>query len=443
MGNPVTVTWGIVPDGTWISAEQTGSDLIAYLDGLYGGGTGTIAERPWFSLFDQSFGRWSELGGLEFVYEPHDDGATHGPSAGLLGVRPDVRIAGTFIDGNSGTLAYNTFPNGGDMVIDTGDSFFNNTTNNSRRLRNVVMHEAGHGFGLGHIESSDARFLMEPFISTAFDGPQFDDIRGIQHLYGDALEKAHGGAGNDIPAHATDLDPITDGMTRQVGADTGFGTVVSPVATDFVSLANSQDVDFYSFSIDAPSLVDITLTPVGATFLQGSAGNESTFVTSAISNLTLALFDSNGTTPLEIANNQPAGAAESILRFPLEMAGEYFVRVTGDTNTVQFYELQVAVEAAAVQDPLLAGDYNEDGVVDAADFTVWRDTLGLTGTGLLADGNGDRVVDQLDYDFWKANFGATAPANGSLTTAAVPEPQAWVLGWMALAALLPRRAVRS
>jgi Type I phosphodiesterase / nucleotide pyrophosphatase len=57
----------------------------------------------------------------------------------------------------------------------------------------------------------------------------------------------------------------------------------------------------------------------------------------------------------------------------------------------------------------LAGDYNHDGKVDAADYTVWRDTKGSK-TDLRADGNGDGTVDQDDYDVWKANFNATAAA---------------------------------
>ena len=39
---------------------------------------------------------------------------------------------------------------------------------------------------------------------------------------------------------------------------------------------------------------------------------------------------------------------------------------------------------------LLDGDYNVDGVVDAADYVVWRDSLDETGRGLAADGTGSR-----------------------------------------------------
>jgi hypothetical protein len=55
-------------------------------------------------------------------------------------------------------------------------------------------------------------------------------------------------------------------------------------------------------------------------------------------------------------------------------------------------------------DPI--GDYNRDGAVDAADYTVWRDTLGST-TDLRADGNGDGIIDATDYMNWKAGYGFT------------------------------------
>lgn len=107
---------------------------------------------------------------------------------------------------------------------------------------------------------------------------------------------------------------------------------------------------------------------------------------------------------------------------------------TGDTLDLQISPLQGGGSAP--------GDYNNDGVVDAADYTVWRDGLGTTFT-------------QADYDVWKANFGATggggsAPsfvgvdftvtaAAGS--AAAVPEPGTLVILLMggAIAAICSMR----
>lgn len=53
----------------------------------------------------------------------------------------------------------------------------------------------------------------------------------------------------------------------------------------------------------------------------------------------------------------------------------------------------------------IPGDFNQDGVVDLADYTVWADSFGQTGNLLPADGNGDGTVDLADYTVWADHFG--------------------------------------
>jgi autotransporter-associated beta strand protein len=78
----------------------------------------------------------------------------------------------------------------------------------------------------------------------------------------------------------------------------------------------------------------------------------------------------------------------------------------------------------------LAGDFNGDGMVDAADYAVWRKGLGT-------------IYTQDDYDDWRANFGQSA-GSGAVQNdpapAAVPEPAGCVLTM--LAALLGIAAQR-
>lgn len=66
----------------------------------------------------------------------------------------------------------------------------------------------------------------------------------------------------------------------------------------------------------------------------------------------------------------------------------------------------------------LPGDYNEDGAINAADYTVWRDRLG-GGTSLPNDDTTGVGPD--DYDRWSMHFGENAAA-GSIQPDAVPEP---------------------
>jgi probable HAF family extracellular repeat protein len=64
--------------------------------------------------------------------------------------------------------------------------------------------------------------------------------------------------------------------------------------------------------------------------------------------------------------------------------------------------------------PALPGDYNGNGVVDAADYVVWRKTLGSSVPNFTAaDGNGNGVIDEGDHDVWRAKFGQTVPMVGA------------------------------
>ena len=75
----------------------------------------------------------------------------------------------------------------------------------------------------------------------------------------------------------------------------------------------------------------------------------------------------------------------------------------------------------------LAGDYNGDGTVNAADYTRWQDTLGQNvAAGSGADGNGDGTINAGDYGVWKTNFGTTSGSTAA-SGAAVPEPTNLVL----------------
>ena len=70
------------------------------------------------------------------------------------------------------------------------------------------------------------------------------------------------------------------------------------------------------------------------------------------------------------------------------------------------------------------GDYNGDGLVNPADYTIWQKQFGFAGVGINADGNKDGVVSAADYVLWRNN---AAAGSGAVFGSAVPEPSSCLL----------------
>jgi hypothetical protein len=104
------------------------------------------------------------------------------------------------------------------------------------------------------------------------------------------------------------------------------------------------------------------------------------------------------------------------------------MRAYTDADTDNVFELYSVALSGATTVP---GDYNHNGIVDTADYIVWRSTLGST-TDLRADGDTTGAsagkIDQADYTFWKNHFGQSGSGSAA---AAVPEPAAGLLALVA------------
>lgn len=88
---------------------------------------------------------------------------------------------------------------------------------------------------------------------------------------------------------------------------------------------------------------------------------------------------------------------------------------------------------STVNQPTIAGDFNNDGTVDAADYVTWRDNAGTTNA--LPNDNGIAgIVRQVHYDLWRANFGSSVEAIGAVNVGdTVPEPGTGLLFILATA----------
>lgn len=110
------------------------------------------------------------------------------------------------------------------------------------------------------------------------------------------------------------------------------------------------------------------------------------------------------------------------------------VVVIGSNFTATLPGNSIQTLIASVLDAV-PGDYNENGTVDAADYTLWRDNLGSSAALPNDDTAG---VGPDDYARWKANFGQTA-GRGALANRAVPESPAMVMFLVGMLAIIARR----
>jgi hypothetical protein len=91
---------------------------------------------------------------------------------------------------------------------------------------------------------------------------------------------------------------------------------------------------------------------------------------------------------------------------------------------------------------LLPGDFNNDAVVDARDYVVWRSNLGTSNA--IANDMSPGRVDEADYATWRAAYGSTshtAVVKSELGTS-VPEPTSIVLIYLGLLGLVATRSGR-
>jgi hypothetical protein len=95
---------------------------------------------------------------------------------------------------------------------------------------------------------------------------------------------------------------------------------------------------------------------------------------------------------------------------------------------------------------ILPGDYNNNGVVDAADYVVWRANKGTTNA--LQNDPAGGTIGQTQYDQWRSHFGlgsASGTGSGSvINLQTVPEPSSLTLfAFVAICSLLKCGRTRS
>lgn len=338
-GSPRVLTWSLVPDG--LNVDGASSELFSRMDSQFNGN-----RTLWISKFQECFNRWAALTGLYYQRITYggldwDDGAAWGTDGGSD--RGDIRIGMINIDGTNGVLAYNYYPSNGDMVMDRSENWAQ-SANNYRWLRNIVMHEHGHGIGLAHICPPNGFSLMEPYINTGFDGPQHDDIRAGQEHYGDAYES------DNNSATATNLGTLVHDQVVTVG------TVPSPTVNygSLLGIDADGEQDWFKFTVGFDAAATVTVTPVGLTYdsspqecsgdINCCSGNNVNSL--AVADLNFQIIGQDGSTVIATGDSQPAGSVESLSEVGLPGgAGTFYLKVyEGNApSDTQLYLLQLHI----------------------------------------------------------------------------------------------------
>ncbi len=335
-GEPFFLTYSFVSDGVTIPTTNNGDaaaacNLEATMNANFPGGFTAFQD-----VVRDAFDQWQSITNITYVEVP-DDGAPFRTSNGLLPSatevgRGDIRIAMRFIDGSAGQniLAVNYFPNaGGDMLLDSGNiATFADPSNDFRMLRNVLLHEHGHGLGLRHVMPVNETKLMEPFASTSFDGPQEDDFLAAASLYGDFVES------NDSEAAATPIGDLQN---------------VATIGIDGVVIERGGEEDWYKFNAVAGQRLFIDVNPLGSIYQHGAQPSDSnpnppleTIDTLAAGNLRITL-NRNGQFQA-FADAGLAGDSERIIGFVAPATGVYHLKVdaAGVTDVPQQYEVIIS-----------------------------------------------------------------------------------------------------
>jgi hypothetical protein len=138
------------------------------------------------------------------------------------------------------------------------------------------------------------------------------------------------------------------------------------------------------------------------------------------------VFGNNGTTALNgLSNDSVHNTSLSDLPNASTVLNDLMQPYSG--NNQQFVGSDHLPIVADYNVTLLPGDLNNNGVVDEADYAVWRKGLGTTYL-------------QADYSIWRAHFGQPSGSGaGAITNTAVPEPATLVLLMFAAAGWCFRR----
>jgi hypothetical protein len=190
----------------------------------------------------------------------------------------------------------------------------------------------------------------------------------------------------------------------------GIGAGQTATAQIHSSIIAQSDVNPVAYDLNATDDLGGQVVVTGSNNLIRSQNFFRSITFSAEDPLLGALAMNGGPTRTHalLAGSPAIGHGSNLLNMVNDQRGDTYARVVGGAVDIGAYELQT------VATPNLAGDYDSNQTVDAADYVIWRKTKDATVTQYSgADGNGSGTIDDADYDVWRGNFGASSLGSGT------------------------------
>jgi hypothetical protein len=204
--------------------------------------------------------------------------------------------------------------------------------------------------------------------------------------------------------------PLPPGLTTRTGAS---GVVYQFDASQYLLTINQGTIVVTG---SADQTTDLSQEPVTGSAMPGTLGTM-TFTT--------------------LGNSGPYTQLSAAMDFPIDVTQT----TTTDSGMTVDLHLTGAVRATSsfwVALSGIAGDFNQDGMVSAADLPIFKAHYGMPSGATAATGDADANgrVDGSDFLVWQRTQGIKPPASG---VTAVPEPAAGVLAFVAIALTARRR----
>lgn len=371
-------------DAVW---SEPALDSWAYINGFGGGdrllapsysGVAVDSQTEQFFLNDhQSPAR---LGSMLMAFE------TSGQiTPGLEPSRYQVQSATVTVrlwNGSTGSLSYSTQPVTPDSLLAEalGGGI---SVQKPMELYGVGFRDGYEGFDLGSPDPG-VYFSEGTSVYSASDGGYvaFPIVGDGQDAYADVSNNLAGGFSETAPGHLTAPFDATPWAIGDAGLSDGVSVPDDTAFTFIVDLTEPGVVEYLQQSL-ANGAVGFFLSSMHPAAQPGTSGG--------------------GAYP----------------QWYTKEAAGVFAGAEAPSLSIEY----------AILDDFAAGDYDRNGVVDQDDYLTWRaaygDSVSTPGDG--ADGNGDGLVDTADYSIWRDKLPLASPV-----AAAVPEPAAWLLALLAL-----------